>query len=40
MGYQIDVRGFDSGGRAQSLFHMMLAGGARHAQNGERERFC
>jgi hypothetical protein len=40
MRHEIDVRGFDSGRRAQRLFHVMLAGGAGHAENGKRERFC
>ena len=39
IGDQIDARGFHSGGGAQRFFHMMLAGGAGHAQNWERERF-
>ena len=40
MGYQIDMRGFNPGGRTQSFFHVMLAGCARHAQHRQHERLC
>ena len=40
MGHQIDARGLDPGRRAQSLFHVMLAGCAGHAQHGQGESCC
>ncbi len=39
IGDEIDVGGLDSGGGAESVFDMMLAGSAGHAQHREGERF-
>src|ERR1035438_4006363 len=38
--HKIDVGRLHSCGGAEGGFHMMLAGGAGHAEYGQRKRFC